>query len=225
MSAEPEATPRPRNGAYHPPALDPVDDPSRGNLATAVAKHVAAVGDLAQITDAQRRAPDVVDAASAVEAAQSALDAARADEGSFLVRQLMGEETGENPVSHATAALQEAEAALARARQIRGLLDERQLAAAARVRWEAAQVRDRVGSVLSAAPAVAALVEAFAAAQYRLAALRACLRAVNAANGIPAAHRLWDAREEPDGTADPQAAAWRTAIGCLATDPDAALPS
>lgn len=239
--AEPEAAPRPRNGAYHPPealddppmlavdAAEPADDPApdhpRGRLATAIAKHIAARDALAKIADAQARAPDVVDAFSSVEAAQSALAEAKSGEAAWLVANLMCENgVGDNPVTAATTALKDAEAALARARQIRGLLDERQLAAEARVRWEAAQVRDRVGSVLTAAPAVVALLEAFAAAQYRLAALRACLRAVNAANGIPHQHRFWDAREEPDGSGDPEATAWRTAIAALATDPDAELP-
>lgn len=232
--AEPEAAPRPRNGAYHPPeALDdppmpavPADDPPpdhpRGSLALAIAKHIAALDALAKIQEAQGRAPASWEANSAVEAAQSALAEARAGEGPFLVAQLMGEDVGENPVTAATAALEAAEAALVRARSIRGLLDERQRTAEAKVAWEASMVRNAVAEALRADPAVSGLLASFEETKRQAGVIRACLRAVSTAGGI--SDRFWDAREEPDGAADPEAAAWRTAIAALATDPDAELP-
>jgi hypothetical protein len=199
-------------------------EPDRPALAAAISAHDAAAERLDRVRSALDRATPPWQAAERLEAAEAALAEARQTHAATAVARLLGDPSSPDPVTPAAAAYAKAEAALAEARQTHDLLTT-QLADAGRAEaWHRARLGAAVGDALRASPEVAALAEAFAAAQYRLADLRAALRAVSAANGIPEVFRFWDAQHGYRDDQLPSIAAWRDAIAALAEDPNTPLP-
>src|SRR5664280_2341193 len=108
--------------ATSPPRL-----PEREALAEAIARHGAARERLAAIKTAQECAFDsVLDLKDAATNAAAALEQAKADEPRQLVEAFIGGDTAEvaSPVKAAAAAVEEADARLATARQMRDALDQ-----------------------------------------------------------------------------------------------------
>ena len=201
-------------------------DPERAALATAIARHADAAERLDRIRSALDRLPSSDEMASKLEAATAALADARLTENANTVARLLGEPADPDPVPAAKAAHAETADSLAQVRQQRDLLAGQERQAETTLSYRLMDLKRDLAAVLQASPAVAALAEAFAAAQRRVVELRAALRAVSAANGIPESHRLWEALPGDGFFPDrlPAVAAWRAAIAALAQDPNTPLP-
>jgi hypothetical protein len=194
----------------------------RARLADLIERLGVAADYAAQCQAAIDRAPSVYDAAAARDAAEAALAEAKQNEARFQVIALISSSKAESPVAAAEAALATADAELAKARQIRDMLEGELNSANAAVALRRSYLRDAVGRVLLADPAPAALLREYKAAKARLAEICDALRVISAANGLPS---HWDSEGGADHRALSAAATiWRQAIAALELDAAAALP-
>jgi hypothetical protein len=212
-------------GAPKPPAL--VASPERARLREVIQRHNEAVAALGQLQSARERAPDPFGFHDAIEAAEEAVALAQSNEPARLVDALIDGtdvSAGASPVADAEAALRSLESERQRAVDIRSLLDEREREARRRIEWVQSNLRAAVADVLKSSAEVERLFAEHDAAQRRVAEIVHCIRSLPLA-AIPETRRLWNAiRTDGEYPSAPSAAAWRSAVAALQTDPDAALP-
>jgi chromosome segregation ATPase len=204
-------------------ATSPPRSPEREQLAEAIARHADAARQIARIRAAQERAADTVyEAKDRIAMAISALDEAKATEGSFLAAIALGESAASaSPVKDCAAAVEQANDQLDTARRTRDALETEMKAVESEMLFASMAVDKCVGDVVRDAPAIRALAGQYAAAQRRAVDLQRAMETVQSFlpddlqfwhGSIPAAELI-------------SVVAWKAALQTLRTDADAPLPS
>jgi hypothetical protein len=196
--------------------------PARGRLADLIERLGIATDYVAQCQAAIDRAPNVYTAANARDAAEAALEEARQNEARFQITALVAGTQVESPVAAAEIALATADAELARARQIRDMLEGELNSASAAVTLRRGNLKEAVSHVLLADPAVAALLHEYKTTKARVAELADALRVIGGAGGLPSG---WDAERIADRVPSAAAGVWKNAITALERDAGTALPA
>jgi hypothetical protein len=202
----------------------PLRSPEREQLAEAIARHDAARERLAAIKTAQERAFDnVLNLKDAAAEATTALEQAKADEPRQLVESFIGGTTAEvaSPVRAAAAAVEEANARLAAARQMREALSGEEKAAERELQWAEIKLGDAVREAVKADPATARLVAAFNEAERNYKELQQSLGIIGT-DRLPEAAKFWNCVHRSEEL--PNAKQWRAALEALRTDANAPLP-
>jgi multidrug resistance efflux pump len=127
-----------------------------------------------------------------------------------------------SPVKAAAAAVEEANARLATARQMRDALEQEEKAADSELTWAKSKLDDAVNAAVKADPATARLVAAFNEAERNYISLRQAMGVVGTSR-LPQGSEFWDCQHTWPALTD--APAWQAAIEALRTDADAPLPS
>jgi predicted nucleic acid-binding Zn-ribbon protein len=202
----------------------PPRSPEREALAAAIERRDAAANRLAAIKTAQERAMNsVFDLKDAVDKAIAALDEAKADESRQLVEAFIGGDTAVvSPVKSAAAAVEEANARLATARQMRAALEQEEKTAENDLMWAKNKIDDTVSAAVKTDPAVRQLVADFEAASKTYAELRQAMNVVRRER-MPDTPGSWDSVR--NWSELPAATAWKAAIEALRADADAELPT
>lgn len=202
----------------------PPRTPEREALAAAIERRDAAANRLAAIKTAQERAMNsVFDLKDAVDKAIAALDEAKADESRQLVEAFIGGDTAVvSPVKSAAAAVEEANARLATARQMRAALEQEEKTAENDLMWAKNKLDGAVGDAVRADPALRQLVADFEAANKTCIELRQALSTLQR-EWLPSEAVRWDSIHP--WSEMPAAVAWKAALAALREDADAPLPT
>ena len=216
------------DGPYLPNS-QPQPDDSRDRLDSAILRHAALVAEVEAGEKALAETEDkILDAHDALKQAIQRADEAPERMMRYRVAAAMGGATAEEipmpslNVEAANAALERAKADLESLKVFRDELEKQLRRARDDVRYAASTVRDRVAAVVCGSKGVKALLAKHEATRAELYRLQVTLKHIDGRNGIPHAHRLWQAIPYAvDLTPDP---AWVAALEALTTDANAALP-
>jgi chromosome segregation ATPase len=192
--------------------------PERQALAAAIQRHAALTQHLAAAREARLGIGSDYDA---VDQAEEALAAARADEGRTRLGELLGKPTTSPSVAELQAKLDAANAALAATNRDRALVDQEIARLTEQLKFAELARHEAMRAVAIAEPQIARMVEDLHATRQHVLTLEAALTEASKLDLV--ADRFWHAQRLY--RADPALAAqWREAIAALTTDASAPLP-
>jgi hypothetical protein len=203
--------------------------PERAALAAAIDRRDASAGYLERIQNAMpnaqhqiHRAMEAVDAATEVQAK------AKTDEPRLVAAAFLGDAVTGVTVELADAALEAANAELARLRRGRDALREQELVAERDLEEAAHVLKQAIQAIVQPSPNIAALLAELAEARRRVATLTTLLNFLGGRGMLPRSAAHWDAIPEVTPAVlvaqRPALAPWEAALAALESDPAAMLP-
>lgn len=212
----------PKARPLHPEPERPVLSPERAKLAETIERCTAAQAQIDRIREAKDKAHRATLAAyRGIEAAETVVAQARADEPRRQTDLLLGDPTDSTGLDEAQSALEAARTALRLAREAEQLVNQEVERAERGFEWAISARRNALREVALGSPETAQLLAAYHATRTYAASIHAALQELSVHNLLA---NQWN--NERDYQPDPGlAAVWREAVASLTTDAAAPWPA